>query len=173
MRSRRPLGVADAASVDPVNAIDATCFALHDSFSHLRPHACSTDMSFPIERDKWTEISTRLRLSTREAQIARLLLDERDEADIAATLSISPRTVHGHLERLYRKLHIHSRSQLLLRLFKAYLLSDRQGRTSELDRASWPTARKPRAVWPSCAVATSCRIVAPCQQNALASSSTR
>jgi DNA-binding NarL/FixJ family response regulator len=71
--------------------------------------------------DDWTSISSRLHLSTREAQIARLILDGMGEPEIGAQLHIAQRTVHAHAERLYRKLQIHSRHQLVTRLFATYL----------------------------------------------------
>ena len=69
----------------------------------------------------WEAISTSLAFSARESQIARLVLDDITEAVIAATLSISPKTVHAHVERLYRKLRVHSRQQLLVLIVNTYL----------------------------------------------------
>jgi DNA-binding NarL/FixJ family response regulator len=77
----------------------------------------------PLTRAEWQSVSAFLRLSARESEIARLMLDTVPEADIATRLLIAPRTVHGHLERLYRKLGVHNRYELVIRLFNAYLLS--------------------------------------------------
>jgi len=82
-----------------------------------------TGCGVPLTPGEWRVIATCLRLSVRESEIARLMLDDVAEADIASRLSISPRTVHGHLERVYRKLGVHSRYQLVIRLFSAYLSS--------------------------------------------------
>ena len=70
----------------------------------------------------WVALVRSLGLSGREAQIAQLLLaaDDREDA-IAAALEISPHTVHTHLERLYRKLGVTSRSQVVARMFQKYV----------------------------------------------------
>lgn len=75
----------------------------------------------PIGPEEWQRIVARLGLSLRESQIARLILDEVVEADIASGLGISVRTVNAHCERMYRKLLVHSRYQLVIRLFGTYL----------------------------------------------------
>jgi DNA-binding CsgD family transcriptional regulator len=69
----------------------------------------------------WEAICASLAFSKRESQIARLVLDDATEADIAARLSISPHTVHTYIDRLYRKLHVHSRPQLILQMFNTHL----------------------------------------------------
>lgn len=70
---------------------------------------------------EWQAIAVCLAFSTRESQVARMLMDDVTEPDIAVRLSISTHTVHAHVERLYRKLLVHSRHQLILRIFNAYL----------------------------------------------------
>ena len=77
--------------------------------------------SLSLTNADWEAISACLAFSTRESQIARLVLDDVTEATIAVRLSISPRTVHSHVERLYRKLRVHSSRQLLVRIFNAYM----------------------------------------------------
>jgi DNA-binding CsgD family transcriptional regulator len=44
-----------------------------------------------------------------------------DEAEIASNLGIAARTVHAHVERAYRKAGVHSRSELVVRLFREYV----------------------------------------------------
>jgi DNA-binding CsgD family transcriptional regulator len=70
---------------------------------------------------EWQALSALLSLSTRESQITRLILDDLAEPDIADRLSISRHTVHTYIDRLYRKLHVHSRHQLLLHVFNVHL----------------------------------------------------
>jgi DNA-binding CsgD family transcriptional regulator len=69
----------------------------------------------------WSTISSRLELSERETQIVALILHDEPEATIAGELGISSHTVHTHLERVYRKLHVSSRCQLVLRVFREYV----------------------------------------------------
>lgn len=69
----------------------------------------------------WDGICSLLKLSRREADIACLILANYSESAIARQLTISPHTVHSHVDRLYRKLHIGSRCELIVRLFAAYI----------------------------------------------------
>ncbi|MEC9372753.1 MAG: helix-turn-helix transcriptional regulator [Planctomycetota bacterium] len=67
----------------------------------------------------WDAIERDLGLSPREAEIVRLLFEAKSESMIADSLGISVHTVHSHLARLHRKLDVHDRSELLLRVFDA------------------------------------------------------
>ena len=69
----------------------------------------------------WAFLSTRMNLSPRETDIIRYLSIDEPEASIAHRLGISPHTVHSHVERLYRKLGVNSRAQVVLRLFAEYV----------------------------------------------------
>ena len=69
----------------------------------------------------WGEIAASLRLSNRESQIVQCIFDSEQELGIAARLGISHYTVHTHMERLYRKLHVRSRSELAVRVIAQYL----------------------------------------------------
>ena len=51
-------------------------------------------------------------LSTQERRIADLAADGKTNKEIAAALSLAPRTVESHLHRLFRKLGITRRSAL-------------------------------------------------------------
>jgi len=75
-----------------------------------------------LPEPSWQSIVRSLGLSDREAQVASLILgDDSCESAIAASLSISPHTVHTHLERLYRKLRVTSRCQVVSRIFQQYV----------------------------------------------------
>lgn len=69
----------------------------------------------------WEAIAATLRLSQRESQIVRGVFNDKTEFAIAADLGISPHTVHTHFERLHRKLAIHDRTQMVLRVIQTYL----------------------------------------------------
>ena len=71
--------------------------------------------------DEQTALWAALRLSTREAQIVVLMLLQHSDIDIAEVLNISAHTVHSHVERIYRKLAVHSRCELIVTLFKTYI----------------------------------------------------
>ncbi|MCL6445024.1 MAG: LuxR C-terminal-related transcriptional regulator [Alicyclobacillus sp.] len=55
-------------------------------------------------------------LSARELEIARLVARGFTNKEIAETLFISYRTVTTHLDKIYNKLHVHSRTELLVKL---------------------------------------------------------
>jgi DNA-binding NarL/FixJ family response regulator len=58
-----------------------------------------------------------LGLTTRQAQILRLLACGKRSRQVAAELGISPATVEKHLEHIYRRLGVSSLQQALARLF--------------------------------------------------------
>lgn len=75
-----------------------------------------------LSEQSWIAIVQSLGLSEREAQVTQLILnDDGTEGAMAARLAISPHTVHTHLERLYRKLHVTSRCQVVARVFQEYV----------------------------------------------------
>ena len=85
-----------------------------------------------LDAESWTVISRALGLSPREAQIVSLMLADETEEAIAARLGISAHTVHTHVERLFRKLCVSSRCQVIVRIFQEYVgLPSRAGTTSD------------------------------------------
>jgi DNA-binding CsgD family transcriptional regulator len=73
--------------------------------------ACFTEAS-------WTLIGEALRLSPRELQIVRRIVQDQKTNGIAAKLGISPHTVRAHLERIYLKTGVSSRVTLALCVFQ-------------------------------------------------------
>jgi DNA-binding CsgD family transcriptional regulator len=72
-------------------------------------------------QDVWFSIAERLSLSGRELQMAQGVFDDKKECLIAQELGISPHTAHTHLERLYHKLRVKSRVELIVRLAECHL----------------------------------------------------
>ena len=58
------------------------------------------------------------KLTPQELQVALQVAEGRTNRDVAAALFLSPKTVEFHLTRVYRKLNIHSRAELV-RLFSS------------------------------------------------------
>lgn len=83
-----------------------------------RPAAC---FGAVLSNHQWRAVARHLRLSPRDLQIVRLILDGSMEAAIADELKTSTHTVHSHVKRLDRKLEVSSRSGLLTRVFAAHL----------------------------------------------------
>jgi DNA-binding NarL/FixJ family response regulator len=74
-----------------------------------------------FDEREWTPIRQSLHLSERESEIVLGLMAGEKEASIAKRLGISSNTVHCHITRLYRKLHVNSRPNLLIRVFNVHL----------------------------------------------------
>lgn len=74
-----------------------------------------------LTNEAWDVIAKSLQISSRELQIIQEVFDDRKEFAIAHDLNISVHTVHTHLERIYRKLGVSSRLQLVIRIFSEYL----------------------------------------------------
>jgi DNA-binding NarL/FixJ family response regulator len=58
-------------------------------------------------------------LSTREVEVLGLLAEGLRYDEIAVRLSLSVRTVNSHLQRIYRKLHVHSATAAVARLHES------------------------------------------------------
>jgi DNA-binding NarL/FixJ family response regulator len=74
-----------------------------------------------FSEEGWHRVTSVLALSARESEILQAVFEDQKECCIAANLGISSHTVHTHLERIYRKLHVSSRVALVVRVFAAYL----------------------------------------------------
>jgi DNA-binding CsgD family transcriptional regulator len=64
----------------------------------------------------WQRLARRLCASPRQTQVMRRMLLHEKETQIACALGISGSAVHMHIRRLYRKLKVHTRSELVMRV---------------------------------------------------------
>jgi len=71
-----------------------------------------------VLEDQWEKISVLLKLSGREQQVCRLLMDGSTRTSIADTLGIKSRTVRQYLEQLHVKLRVNNRVGLVLRVIQ-------------------------------------------------------
>lgn len=69
----------------------------------------------------WVEIASSLQLSGRELEMARGVFDNVTEKALAIDLCASEHTVHTHLRRLFRKLRVTTRAQMVLRLTQEFI----------------------------------------------------
>ena len=83
------------------------------------PNELSRSPLLPL--DAWGRLSLVLRLSPREVQIVQRVFEDMRDDSIAFELDLSPHTVSTYLRRLYAKLHVSSRPQLILRVVAEYL----------------------------------------------------
>lgn len=78
----------------------------------------------------WVVIVRRLRLSLREGEVIRCLVCEQKDRVIAVQLGISTHTVRSHLERIFRKLGVHTRVGVVVAVFSEALKIVREGATT-------------------------------------------
>lgn len=72
---------------------------------------------------KATEAKTDIELSEREKEVLKLAAKGMNNKDIADTLCISIRTVHGHLNSIFHKLNVGSRTEAIFQSVKRGMLS--------------------------------------------------
>lgn len=80
---------------------------------------------------QWSAIRDLLQLSPREFELVQSVFDCQPEGVIAGELRISSHTVHSYLKRLYVKLGVSSRTELLIRVFAAWRSTLSEGTESE------------------------------------------
>jgi DNA-binding CsgD family transcriptional regulator len=118
----------------------------HSRPEHLARHNLGSSL---LPATAWPHLSDTLRLSPREMQIVQGVFEDQKEESIAYELGISPHTVNTYFQRLYTKLHVSSRPQLILRVIAEYLaLADSQRDGSLVPMEPQSTSRM------SCAQAT-------------------
>lgn len=66
----------------------------------------------------WSEIAKHLAITTREIQIIQGVFDNLTQAAIAQRLNITEHTAHTHLNRLFKKINISTRTELVLRVME-------------------------------------------------------
>ncbi|HEV3036485.1 MAG TPA: helix-turn-helix transcriptional regulator [Candidatus Angelobacter sp.] len=89
-----------------------------------------------LKPEHWERIRLSLRLSLREMQITQYIFDDEKTECIASELGISVHTANTYLRRLYFKLDVRSRPQLILRVLKEhldYLAETRKPKTETYD----------------------------------------
>lgn len=92
--------------------------------SDRRPSQSGTCDSAPsriLSEKAWEEIRQALRLSPREMEISRLMMDGLSLRAMGRRLGCSPHTVSTHTRRIFRKLHVASRSSVIAVLFRTYV----------------------------------------------------
>jgi DNA-binding CsgD family transcriptional regulator len=87
----------------------------------VRQLASPTLGSSLLPCDVWSRLRDSLRLSDRELQIVQGIFEDQKQESIAFSLGISPHSVNTYIQRIYSKLRIGSRPQLIVRVMSEYL----------------------------------------------------
>ena len=72
-------------------------------------------------RANWKELDRELALTSRQGQIVRCVVRGFSDKQIAADLGLSIPTVRTHLGRLFNRLELQDRVELILHVFGTYL----------------------------------------------------
>lgn len=72
----------------------------------------------------WAEMGRKLGLSRRELDVLQGVFDCVTEGELAARLGISEHTVHTHFNRLFKKLGVRTRVELVLRVMAAVVAEE-------------------------------------------------
>lgn len=71
-----------------------------------------------ISQQEWIDLQRGLRLSDRQAQIARLLVQGKADKQIAYELGISVSTVRTYMDRLFHRFDLNDRVGLIVHMFR-------------------------------------------------------
>jgi DNA-binding NarL/FixJ family response regulator len=71
----------------------------------------------PLPPDKWEQLLKELSLPPQQVRIVELILRNHCDKQIAAALGLKVPTVRTYLHRIFERLHVGDRLELVLRLF--------------------------------------------------------
>lgn len=79
------------------------------------------EVSSLFSDEAWSALQESLKLSAREVEITRYIFADCKEKVIAEELHLSPHTVRTYCERLYRKLNVNSRVEMVVSVMGEFL----------------------------------------------------
>ena len=83
--------------------------------SHFRTSTVPDDL-FPLTPEEWRRAVVTLRLTRQQAKIVEQILRGLKDKEVAKALGLSEPTVRTHLTRLFARLEVDDRVQLVLRV---------------------------------------------------------
>jgi len=98
----------------PAEEIVTAIVQVHAGGSPMSPQIARQVVSFFHRQSARSEFET---LSERENEVLRLLAEGSMYKEIAHRLNISVDTVRTHVRKIYEKLHVHSRTEAVLKFF--------------------------------------------------------
>lgn len=78
--------------------------------------------NYTIQIDRADDEMTNLRLSPRERQIAQLIAEGMPNKAIAAALKIKPDTVGTYMKRMYLKLNVNTRAEMVAKVIRERIM---------------------------------------------------
>lgn len=75
------------------------------------------DQLFPIEEELWPQVAASLRLTAQQRRVVELLLTGKRDKQIASELGIAFATVRTHLDRIFARVGVADRVELILKVF--------------------------------------------------------
>jgi len=91
-------------------SISSTCSVIH-FIQHINKIIKDFRLGNHVEAQQYEHI-----LTTRETEIAQLIIKGKTNPEIAETLFLSPHTVHTHRKNIFKKLNVHSPLELSERI---------------------------------------------------------
>lgn len=76
----------------------------------------TASLSAILNTEKWSAVAKELRLTPRQADVVRLVLQAKQNKEIAATLGLQTSTVRMHLRYTFVRLGVTDRMELALRI---------------------------------------------------------
>ncbi len=99
---------------------------------HRHPSlAPGMDESFPLDRETWAKTISILCLSPQQARIVELLLLGMRDKQIAAQMGLKVPTVRTYLDRIFKRVGVQDRVELILRVFSIALSAIPPGKCSQ------------------------------------------
>ncbi|MFT3686373.1 MAG: LuxR C-terminal-related transcriptional regulator [Phycisphaerales bacterium] len=71
---------------------------------------------FPLDAARWAAVVEHLKLGPQQVRIAEMVILGRGDKEIAVALGIAKPTLRGYLVRLYQRVKVENRLQLVVRL---------------------------------------------------------
>jgi DNA-binding NarL/FixJ family response regulator len=97
---------------DPPQKILEAIEAVHNGESAMNGMIAAKVLDYFQQRQKANAELQQTNLTEREKEILRLLIKGNSYKEIAALIFISVETLNSHIKNIYRKLNVHSRSEL-------------------------------------------------------------
>ena len=73
-----------------------------------------------FSENEWATLIAELALSSRQSEIIRWLFKGLTDREIAGHMGIQTTTVRMHMSRLFLRMNVHDRNQLILRVFHQF-----------------------------------------------------